>query len=203
MNVEMLMTKNVRVCRPEDTLEEAARAMWDYDCGCVPVLDADERVVGVITDRDVCMSAWSQGRTLREIPVAAAMSWKVLTCKPTDQVELAEDIMRTNQVRRLPVVDDDGKLAGLISLADVAREATREMFLLQRDVEGMHVAATLAAVTRARRKTVDGTPEKIELLGAPVPDDVLTPAAKSEPRPEIKLESKGELKPGRTKITLG
>jgi CBS-domain-containing membrane protein len=125
--------------------------MWNHDCGCLPVVDEQRRVIGMITDRDVCMAALTQGRRLDEMLVSSAMSWRVVACSPSDSIVSAEERMRMNQVRRLPVVDEGGRLLGVLSLADVAREATREMLLDSKDVVGDHVAATLAAVSRARR----------------------------------------------------
>jgi CBS domain-containing protein len=186
MNVESLMTKSVRVCRPEDTLDTAARAMWDYDCGSIPVLDGEGKVVGILTDRDICMSAWSHARLLKEISVAAAMSSRVFVCKPNDRVDVAEDVMRTNQVRRLPVVDDAGRLVGLLSLADIAREARREMLQRVRDIEGIEVAATLAAVCRSR-----ATPESEEntpsLVPATKPEPKVATTTKPTARVQVKL----------------
>ena len=77
MRVEQLMTRTVETCEPHDTLVTAARIMWTRDCGCVPVVVPEEgghRVVGMLTDRDVCMAAYLQGRPLSEISVASVMS---------------------------------------------------------------------------------------------------------------------------------
>lgn len=188
MKVEALMTKSVRTCRPEDSLDSAARIMWDYDCGCVPVLDATDKVIGVITDRDVCMSAWSQGKRLCEIPVASAMSWRVLTIRPNDTVELAEEVMRDNQVRRLPVVDDDSKLVGLLSIADIAREARRELFLADREVEGIEVAATLAALSAAPERKLTAELQMTSAVIVPPEPKPAAPKPETSPAPRIKLK---------------
>jgi CBS domain-containing protein len=150
MKVEKLMTRDVRSCTREDRLQSVAQAMWSGDCGCLPVVDEQRRVIGMITDRDVCMAALTQGRRLDEMSVSNVMSWRIVKCSPSDSVESAEERMRMNQVRRLPVVDQEDRLLGLLSLADVAREATREMLLNDKEVLGDHVAATFAAVSRAR-----------------------------------------------------
>jgi CBS-domain-containing membrane protein len=75
----------------------------------------------MITDRDICMAAYTQGKLLANIPVTSCMSRAVFGCKPTDDLEAAEKLMQTKKVRRLPVVDENGKLAGIISLDDLAR----------------------------------------------------------------------------------
>jgi predicted transcriptional regulator len=83
MNVSQLMSRNVETCRPEDTpLAGAARKMWERDIGCLAVIDADGRVVGMITDRDICMAGYTQGRPQHEIQVAAAMSKELFSCTP-------------------------------------------------------------------------------------------------------------------------
>lgn len=127
MNVEQLMTKTVWTCTPADSLREAARIMWERDCGCVPVVAADGvgRVVGMITDRDVCMAAYLEGRPLDGLRVEDAMARVLRTCRPGDSLSEAEGLMRAAHVRRLPVVDDSGHLMGVLSLADIARAAAR------------------------------------------------------------------------------
>jgi CBS domain-containing protein len=123
MRVEDLMTSEVGACRAFDTLDRGARIMWERDCGAVPVLDQDGRVIAMLTDRDICMAALTQGRSLSEIRVASAMSRSLWACRRDDDVKDAEKLMRSHQVRRLPVVDGDGKLVGVLSISDLARSA--------------------------------------------------------------------------------
>jgi CBS domain-containing protein len=126
MKVEQLMTRTVRTCSPDDSLSCAAEIMWNHDCGCVPVVlegDGDPQLVAMITDRDVCMAAWTQGRPLCEIPVRTAMSHTVCSVGPHEPVEVALKILATNQLHRLPVLDAAGRLVGIVALADIAREA--------------------------------------------------------------------------------
>lgn len=80
MKVEQLMTRNPKTCGPDEPLEAAARLMWDHDVGCVPVVDKGQ-VVGMITDRDVCMAAYIEGARLNTVPVSRAMSTTVRSCK--------------------------------------------------------------------------------------------------------------------------
>jgi CBS-domain-containing membrane protein len=150
MNVAQLMSRNVEFCRPEDTLADAAAKMWNGDIGCLPVVGGDERVVGIVTDRDLCMAAYTQGRPMQEVPVSVAMSRALYTCQPEDALIEAEETMRSNQVRRLPVLDAEGNLVGIISLADLSREADRESGRKGRQVTGQEVNATLAAVATPR-----------------------------------------------------
>jgi CBS domain-containing protein len=147
MKVEELMTASVKACRLDDSLNTAAQIMWDNDCGCVPVVDPADYVVGMLTDRDVCMAAYIQGRPLREIRVSSAMSRGVFTCKLDDTVAAAEEVMRMHQIRRLPVVDERGCLVGILSLNDIACEAERERSLKgKRQITADEVAVTLGTI---------------------------------------------------------
>lgn len=149
MRVEDLMTKKVQSCRSSDTLQRAAQLMWEHDCGCLPVCmstNGTERIVGVITDRDICMRAMFSGKPLQELRVEEAMAKQVLTCQPSDALEHAEKVMRGGRVRRLPVVSEDGYLAGLISLADLAREAARESAQSRKELTETDVGDTLATI---------------------------------------------------------
>lgn len=148
MLVEQLMTKAVRSCGPEDSLEHAAQLMWDHDHGCLPVCSGGggSLVVGVITDRDICMCALFEGKSLRELRVAQAMANRLIVCRPDDRLSDAEGIMRRTRVRRMPVLDHADRLVGLISLADLAREANREQTLPHREVTEVEVTETLAAI---------------------------------------------------------
>jgi CBS domain-containing protein len=151
MKVEQVMSRNVKTCLPKDTLNRAAELMWENDCGCVPVVDDDGRAVGMITDRDVCMAAYTQGGALDRLRVESAMARELRSCRPTDTILEAEHVMRAAQVRRLPVVDQEGRIIGLLSLNDLAREVTREHGASRTpDVGGEEVAETLGAICALR-----------------------------------------------------
>lgn len=120
MEISEIMNVNVGTCSPEDTLNSAARVMWERDCGVVPAVDQNMRVVGIVTDRDACMAAYTKGCRLEEIPVYSVMSIEVVTASPRDSVAHAESLMRRYQIRRLPITED-GQLVGMLSLGDIAR----------------------------------------------------------------------------------
>lgn len=126
MKVQELMTRDVKTCRAKDELNRAAQLMWEGDCGVVPVVDHENRVIGMITDRDVCMSAYTKDARLRNLRVSDAMSKQVVFCAPDALIETAMTMMKESRVRRLPVVDNTGKLVGLLSLNDLAREAYKQ-----------------------------------------------------------------------------
>lgn len=151
--VEQLMSRDVATCRPDDTLNRAAQLMWERDCGVVPVTlleDTGQRVVGMITDRDVSMAAYTQGCCLGEVPVASAMSREVRACGPKDSITSAMHIMATGQVRRLPVIDDAGQLVGFLSLADLAREEARS----HKTITAEDLSKTIEAISAPRARAL-------------------------------------------------
>jgi CBS domain-containing protein len=155
--VRSIMTAGVLTCEPGDPLNRAAQLLWDHDCGALPVLTSDGKLVGMITDRDICMAAYSQGCALAASTVQSAMSHEPLACQVEDTIERALELMRYRQLRRLPVVQPDGRLAGIVSLADIARFA-RE---LSKDGVGPYTALgfTLAAITQPRAPAGNGAGE--------------------------------------------
>ncbi|HEU4581300.1 MAG TPA: CBS domain-containing protein [Polyangiaceae bacterium] len=121
-DVASVMTRAVASCSGNDTLHRAAQIMWDRDCGAVPVVDAEGRAVGVVTDRDLCMAAYTRGRPLSAISVSSLLAGKLHTCVPSTSLDEAIARMRFERVRRLVVVDPrDQRLVGMLSLADLAR----------------------------------------------------------------------------------
>jgi CBS domain-containing protein len=150
MIVSQLMSRNVVTCRPHDSLQDAAGKMWDEDIGCLPVLDAEGHVIGIVTDRDACMAAYTQGRPLSAITVEAAMAHLVFSCLSTDRISEVEAIMQERQVRRVPVIDESGHLQGLISMNDIARESARELKKKASEVPAREVVSTLASICEPR-----------------------------------------------------
>ena len=136
-------------CRPDQTLDYAASQMWEHDCGCLPVCsgDGEPRVIGMLTDRDICMAALFQGRPLRELKVADAMSRDIRVCEIGDRPEDVELLMREQRIRRVPVMDASGALVGIVSLADLARAAQRRSAARKPGVVSERdVGHTLAAI---------------------------------------------------------
>src|SRR5262245_37012585 len=146
MRIADIMTRDVKACRIEDCLNEAARIMWDHRCGCVPVLDENRKVAGMLTDRDICMAAYTQGKALWDLSVRSAMSKVVHVARAGDSIKTAEDIMKDNRIRPLPVLDAEGALVGLISLDDIAKAAQRQKEAMTRDLGEAEVGRTLAVV---------------------------------------------------------
>jgi CBS domain-containing protein len=149
MRVESIMSRDVVCCRRADNLAEAAQAMWNHDIGCVPVIDEQGHVVGIVTDRDVAMAAYTRGQPLAAIPVTVAMASHVFTCSPGDEVGAVEKTMAASQVRRVPVVDESGHPVGMVSVNDLARAAARTL-----TIPAPEVASTLAAICAPRAPVV-------------------------------------------------
>jgi CBS domain-containing protein len=149
MHVKKLMTKQARTCSPDDRLSRVAQIMWDADVGFLPVVDAEQLLVGVVTDRDVCMAAYTQGARLEELRVESVMSRNVFTCRPDDAISVAEELMRQRQLRRLPVTDVAGKLAGVITVGDLCLSSQRNR--LSKALTATRLANTWARIYAPRR----------------------------------------------------
>jgi CBS domain-containing protein len=152
--VREIMTTDVRSCRADRTLVVAAAAMHWGDCRFLPVVDADGRPIGVVTDGDICLIGTSDQRPLRDILVSEAMSRAVETCRPEDSVDKVLETMKRRRIRHLPVIDEQGRLVGVVSLTDV---------ILRIEENGLSVAApfrrqitdVLRAVSQKQRGTRD------------------------------------------------
>jgi CBS domain-containing protein len=120
-NAGSCMSRNVGSCRPDSGSDEAASTMWASDSSCLPVVDEQDRVVGIVTDRDICMAAFTLGKLLPAIRVRECMSRKVFTCADTDSIETVLRSMIESAVRRLPVVDPEGRLLGVVSRDDLQK----------------------------------------------------------------------------------
>jgi CBS domain-containing protein len=123
MKVREIMTSDVKSCGINANLATVAEIMWKHDCGAIPVTDGGGTVVGMITDRDICIAAATRSRAEGDIQVGEVLSKPLRSCSPGDDIRSAMETMRTEQLRRLPVVEPDGRLAGIVSLHDIAMQA--------------------------------------------------------------------------------
>jgi CBS domain-containing protein len=122
MSVQSIMTPNPACCTTTTSLREVAQLMIDNDCGQIPVVaeDGSRRLVGVVTDRDIVVRLVAQGTDPARATAADAMSSPAVTVSCDTSVRDCCDVMETNQIRRVPVIDAKGELCGIVSLADVA-----------------------------------------------------------------------------------
>lgn len=121
MSVENLMTEGVASCPTTADLHTVAGLLWQHDCGCIAVVDDSRHVKGMITDRDICMASMMTGKQLADLSVADCMSADVVSACERDSLREAELIMRAQGVRRLPVLDDQDHLVGILSCNDLLR----------------------------------------------------------------------------------
>ena len=138
------MSHPVITCHVNDPLSVAAQRMWDHDCGVLVVVKDDGKLAGMVTDRDICMAAFTQGRALDEILVNSAMAHHVISARSDQKISDIEELMASRQLRRLPVVDDDGMPIGVISLNDIAIESAQPDTRIKNGL--LRVGQTLAAI---------------------------------------------------------
>lgn len=155
MNVSDVMSTEPRAVSVMDRLDEAARILWEQDCGFVPVVDGTNTLVGVLTDRDLCMASYTQASAVANVPVRAVMARELTTCRPEDPLATAMAAMAAAQVHRLPVVDARGALVGVLSSSDLMQLATARPAA----VIAAKVLATVAAITRPRSGGRDSVAE--------------------------------------------
>lgn len=119
MHIKDIMSKNLEIVSPSTFLNEVARRMYNRDCGCVLVLKNSE-LLGIITDRDLVVRGMAEGHNPSSTKAETLMSPKVLTCRDTDETLDVSLNMAKNKIRRLPVLDKEQRLVGIISLGDLA-----------------------------------------------------------------------------------
>ena len=151
MKVRDLMSSPVHSCSTNDTADRAANLMWEHDVGCIVIIDPEAGPVGVVTDRDIAMAAHLRNQRLAEMPVLSIAGPQVFRCTPDDTIAQAEQTMAAHQVHRLPVVDDDGLVVGILSTNDLVRAASGGW----RQYKASSVVETLASITAPRRTILD------------------------------------------------
>lgn len=121
MKIKECMCHNVYWLKPENTVQECAKLMSDYHIGCVPVCDEEKNIVGLVTDRDVILRSIACNRDINTTPISEIMTTKVCACNSEVEIKEAEDLMCRNQIRRLPIIDYNNKIIGIISLGDLVK----------------------------------------------------------------------------------
>ena len=118
MQISEVMTPHPLTCAPETTAAEAAHLMWEGDCGVLPVV-RDRMLAGIVTDRDLFIALATRNSRASDLTVGSVAQLPAVTCSPRDDVQQAMGKMKTHRVRRLPVVDQDGTLVGIVSMNDL------------------------------------------------------------------------------------
>jgi CBS domain-containing protein len=122
-----VMTREPACCQPTDTLVRVAQTMKSEDVGAIPIVEGSSRqLVGMVTDRDIVVKALASGRSPEQTAVREVMSTDLVTCREDEEVSSAVSRMAERQVRRIPVVDRDGSLTGIIAQADVATRVHKD-----------------------------------------------------------------------------
>ena len=153
MTVKELQTSNVKTAERDTDLATVAKMMWDGDCGAVPVVNEDHKVIGMITDRDICIAAATRSKTPSELRAADVIGGNhgIHACRPEDDVRVAMRTMRKHRVRRLPVVDQQQRLRGIVSINDLAINASST---LPDSVPAQEFLETLQAICAHERGLV-------------------------------------------------
>lgn len=124
--IKDIMSKDVEVVSPDTPLDEVARRMHRRDCGCVLVVK-DDRIVGIVTDRDLALRCIAESHHPTEIMVEKVMTSDILYCRDTDEADAVTKNMGENKVRRLAVLDVDKRLVGIVTLGDLALHSNHKL----------------------------------------------------------------------------
>ena len=155
MKIKHVMTKDPTCCVPSDTAQRAASLMRDEQAGVIPVIENEQsqKIVGVVTDRDLCMNVVAEGRDPRTTRVEECMTSAVVSCSSQDAVEKATELMRENQIRRIPVVDEQRRLVGIVSMADVVGRANVKTTETHETLKSVSAPSGEPSKPRARSKS--------------------------------------------------
>ena len=123
MKVKEIMTPNAKAIWLTESLADAAQLMWENDCGVLPIIKDGRKVIGMITDRDICMAVAMSDRNPSGVSVEEVMTGQVYSVYPEDDLDQALEAMQEHKIRRLPVVNAEGELEGILSMNDVMLNA--------------------------------------------------------------------------------
>lgn len=158
MKVQEIMTADVHFCYNTDNLAKAASHLWDNDCGILPVKNETGKVIGMVSDRDICIATVTKNRLASEITVSEVGGGRqVYSCAPDDDVQEALRLMQEHQVRRVPIIDESGELRGILSINDVILAA--EAGGWGRGVSFQDAMATLKAICEHRDIKKEQSPQ--------------------------------------------
>jgi len=123
MRVADVMMRTPASCTADTTVAAAVEVLWNRNCGMLPIVNREGRVSGVVTDRDICIALGTRNQSAAEITVAEIQPAKLFTCRADDDIHTALGILAEQKIRRLPVVDTESKLQGILSLDDIVLHA--------------------------------------------------------------------------------
>jgi CBS-domain-containing membrane protein len=123
MKVKEIMTPNPKAIWLTESLTDAAQLMWENDCGVLPIIKDGRKVIGMITDRDICMAVATRDTNPSRVSVEEVMTGQVFSVNPEDELDRALQAMQEHKIRRLPVINAEGELEGILSMNDVVINA--------------------------------------------------------------------------------
>lgn len=154
LKVKDIMVRDVKSCNLENHIGEVARLMRDSNCGAVPIVNEKSKIVGIVTDRDVCLALTGMHPVNATIAVAKIMTRKVFVCTPEENIYDAINTMRAERVKRLPVIDrESGQLVGILSIDDIVLHSnfSKDKNAEEDYVNGEEVLKALKAICKYRR----------------------------------------------------
>jgi CBS domain-containing protein len=156
MKVKEIMTPDPKAIWLTESLADAAQLMWENDCGVLPVIKDGRKVVGLITDRDICMASAIKQANPAGISVEEVMTGQVFSVKPEDDVAQALETMQEHKIRRLPVVSAERELEGILSMNDIVLKASEANGLDYSDVVRTYQAICQHPLPATSATTVAG-----------------------------------------------
>lgn len=126
MKVKEIMVRSPKCCDPSLNCAAAVELLWSTGCGALPVVNAERKLVGIVTDRDICIALGTRNRRPAELQISAVMTGDVASCHAGDDIHEALKTMRLRKVRRLPVIDSAGRLEGMLCATDVLMYARHD-----------------------------------------------------------------------------
>jgi CBS domain-containing protein len=148
MLVKAIMTRTVATVRPEMTLGAAVEIMWNRNVGILPVVNAENKPIGVVTDRDICIALGTRNRLPGNITVSEVATGKLIYCRPDDEIHSVLALMAEGKVRRLPVINEKGEIEGILSMDDVLLHSETGRFGRAPDLSFDEAAAALKRLYR-------------------------------------------------------
>jgi CBS-domain-containing membrane protein len=148
MKVKDVMMKSPCYCQPETNLGSATELMWGANCGFLPVQSTDGKIIGVITDRDICIALGTRNRLPGEVTVAQVLSEKLYSCAPEDDIHVALQTMAIAKVHRLPVTAENGTLVGVLAMDDILFRAEPRDLAKKPELSADEVLNTLRSIAQ-------------------------------------------------------
>ena len=152
MKVKEIMTPEAKAIWLTESLADAAKLMWENDCGVLPIIKDGRKVIGMITDRDICMATAMRDTNPSCVSVEEVMTGLVYSVNPEDKVEQALQAMQEHKIRRLPVVNQEGELEGILSMNDILLNANGADGVVSEELNYEEVVKTYQAICQRPEK---------------------------------------------------